>query len=123
MSTPGTSAPARAANCVTCNGTGELPTDYGPVDCCDCGGAGELPPRSVLIEWRARDIQRALDNGTAPQVQDARWLIDELTRARTALTEIVALAHDARDPDEIAVRIRFTANWALGLHAGRPLHN
>jgi hypothetical protein len=40
--------------------------------------------------------------------------------ARKALTEIVALAHDIHDPDEIAVRIRGTAHRALGLHIPEP---
>jgi hypothetical protein len=34
-----------------------------------------------------------------------------------ALTEIIALAHDAQDPDHIANKIRFTANRALGIYA------
>jgi hypothetical protein len=108
-----------ALTCASCHGSGELPTDNGPVDCPDCGGAGDLPPRNVLVEWRARDIARALNAGSQPRVEDARWLIDELERARTALTEIIALAHDTHDPDEIALRIRFTANRALGLYARR----
>lgn len=105
-----------AARCATCNGTGDTPTDYGPVDCPDCGGTGHLPPESVLVEWRARDIGRAVEHGFAPTADDARWLLDELNRARTALTEIVALAHDAHDPDDIALKIRFAANRALRLY-------
>jgi hypothetical protein len=116
---PWSGASQARAVCSSCNGSGEIPTDYGPADCPDCGGAGELPPRSVLVQWRARDIERAVEHGFAPHVHDTRWLLDELSRARTALTEIIALAHDARDPDEIAMRIRYVANRALGLYASR----
>src|SRR5690606_31753778 len=49
--------------CMSCLGSGEAATDYGVVDCPDCGGAGTLPPRNVRIEWRAADIERALEAG------------------------------------------------------------
>lgn len=97
-------------------GTGEAPTDYGVVDCPDCGGAGVLPTRGVLVEWRARDIERALNADRAVSAEDVRWLVAELRAARTSLTEIIALAHDANDPDSIAVKIRFAANRALGIY-------
>ena len=112
-------ASRHAEPCDSCAQTGEFPTDYGPVDCPDCGGSGFLPPRSVLVEWRARDIERCLGRGVHPEAGDVRWLLNELREARTALTEVVALAHDARDPDDIAVKIRFAANRALGLYAKR----
>ena len=102
--------------CRSCQGTGETPTDYGVVDCPDCGGGGVLPTRAVLIDWRARDIERALSVGQAADAADVKWLLAELRAARTALTEIVALAHDASDPDLIAQKIRFTGNGALGLY-------
>ena len=94
-----------------------MPTESGPVDCPDCGGAGFLPSPNVLIEWRARDIDRALTAGWAqPDAADVRWLLAQLRIARTALTEIVALAHDVNDGDAIAMRIRVTAHRALGMH-------
>lgn len=102
--------------CNSCLGSGETPTDYGLVDCPDCGGSGVLPPRSVLVEWRARDIERALAKGSAVTPEHARWLLAELRSARRALTEIIALAHDAEAPDAIGQKIRFTANRALGLY-------
>lgn len=102
--------------CNSCLGSGETPTDYGLVDCPDCGGAGVLPHRSVLVEWRARDIERALGKGTPVTPEHARWLLAELRTARRALTEIIALAHDTEDPDAIGQKIRFTANRALGLY-------
>lgn len=86
------------------------------VDCPDCGGAGYLPTKSVLVEWRARDIERAVERGRSAEPADVRWLLAELRNARAALTEIIALAHDAQDPDAIAVRIRFAANRALGTY-------
>jgi hypothetical protein len=103
--------------CTTCLGSGELPTDFGPRDCPDCGGAGTLPSKSTLIDWRARDIERAhtLANGS-PVASDVAWLVAELRSARGALNEIIALAHDIEDENEIARRIRFVANRALGTY-------
>lgn len=102
--------------CVTCAGSGEMPTDFGPVDCPDCGGAGFLPSRAVLVEWRSRDIERALAKGATPEAVDIRWLVAELRQARGALTDIIALAHDVKDDDAIGLRIRFAANRALGFY-------
>jgi hypothetical protein len=103
-------------SCSSCGGTGEVPTDFGPTDCPDCGGAGYLPSRGTLVEWRARDIERALSVGVEPGASDVRWLLAELRTARHALTDVIALAHDIQDPDSIAGRIRFAANRALGLY-------
>lgn len=102
--------------CSTCFQSGEVPTDFGPVDCPDCGGAGHLPSRSVLVDWRSRDLERALSSGRAPDAADLGWLIAELRVARAALTDIIALAHDLDDEHAIGVRIRFAANRALGLY-------
>jgi len=107
--------------CVSCAGTGEVPTDYGLVDCPDCGGAGYLPSRAVLIEWRARDLQRLLSDERPLSRQDAMWLLDELRSARTALNEIIALAHDVSDDDKIAMRIRMVASRSLGLYETVPV--
>lgn len=104
------------SRCAGCLGSGETPTDYGMVDCPDCGGAGFLPSRNVLVEWRARDIERALSRGRTAENEDVRWLLAELRAARRALTEIIALAHDAPADDQIALKIRFAANRALGLY-------
>ncbi len=106
--------------CSSCFGTGEAPSDYGVVDCPDCGGAGYLPTKNVLVEWRARDVERAVERGRAAEPADVRWLLAELRNARAALTEIIALAHDAHDPDAIALRIRFAANRALGVYEVSP---
>ena len=102
-------------SCHSCGGTGEIPTDFGPRDCPDCGGAGYLPSRNALVEWRARDIERAVQSGIHPAPVDLRWLLSELRTARKALNEVIALAHDANDPDSIAMRIRVVATRALGL--------
>jgi hypothetical protein len=102
--------------CEGCLGTGEWPTDFGMVDCPECGGSGILPSRNVLVDWRSRDIERAVDAGRAASPEDVRWLLAELRTARAALTEIIALAHDTEDRDGIGVRIRFAANRALGLY-------
>lgn len=109
-----------SSRCASCHGTGEAASDFGVVDCPDCGGAGYLPSRSVLVEWRARDIERAVGRGGSAGAADVRWLIAELRNARAALTDIIALAHDAQDPDSIALKIRFIANRALGVYAVIP---
>jgi hypothetical protein len=69
----------------------------------------------VLVEWRTRDIERALLAGNTAAAPDAQWLIDELRKARGALTEIISLAHDGEDA--VSGKIRFAANRALGLYA------
>lgn len=115
---------AELPKCSSCSGSGEVPTDYGSLDCPDCGGAGYLPSRSVLVDWRSRDLEGALSRGSAPEASDVRWMLAEMRQARAALTEIVALAHDVSDDrtdSAIAQRIRFVANRALGLwDVGQP---
>jgi hypothetical protein len=118
MTITGTAAAER--RCHSCLGTGEVGTESGPVDCPDCGGSGILPHPHVAVEWRMRDIERhhilGKDASRAdPVAGDLRWLIAELRRARTALTEIAALADDAGD-SEVARRLRFTVNRALELY-------
>lgn len=107
-----------ASNCLSCHGSGEYPTDSGLIDCPDCGGSGSLPSRKVLVEWRAGDIERAYAGSREAVSADVRWLLAELRIARSALTEIIAFAHDVSDENAIATRIRFLANRALGLYAG-----
>jgi hypothetical protein len=107
---------ANKSNCMSCGGTGELPSEHGPLDCPDCGGTGCLPSRATLVDWRTHDIERASAAGSDLTAVDTRWLLSELRNARTALTEIIALAHDIQDSDEIALRIRVTANRALGIY-------
>jgi hypothetical protein len=106
----------RGPTCMTCYGTGEAPTNVGPADCPDCGGSGILPSRGVLVEWRARDVERAHARGDDESAVHVRWLLAELRSARRALNEIIALAHDVDDQDRIAQRIRFVANRALGTY-------
>jgi len=106
--------------CSTCMTTGEIPTDFGPVDCPDCGGAGHLPSRAVLVEWRSRDLERGLARGRTPNAADLTWLLAELRTARNALNEILALAHDLDQSDGIGTSIRFAANRALGFYESTP---
>ncbi|HSC89635.1 MAG TPA: hypothetical protein VLC09_20270 [Polyangiaceae bacterium] len=107
--------------CVTCGGTGEVGQDYGVVDCPDCGGSGRLPSEKARTEWRVADIERRASTGKAIAAEDVTWLTAELRKARTALTAVVALAHDAEDTFGIDRKIRFTANDALGLYRkGQP---
>ena len=108
------------AQCATCHGSGEYPTESGPVDCPDCGGSGALPPKKVVIELRASDIERAYAGARSTVASDVRWLLAELRSARSALNEIIALAHDVTDQDAIALKIRRIANRALGLYPSAP---
>ena len=101
--------------CQSCLGTGEVGTEVGPVDCPDCGGAGALPHPAVMVEWRVRDIERRYDGREDSATQDMRWLIAELRRARTALTELASLAEDSGD-SEVTPRMLFIANRALELY-------
>lgn len=111
-------APERLCN--SCSGSGEVGTEAGLVDCPDCGGSGALPHPSVLVEWRMRDIERARGAGNDDAASDIRWLIAELRRARTALTEIQSLAEDAGD-SETARQLRVTAGQALELFDVQPI--
>ena len=113
MEAPGMS---KLPTCSSCMGSGEMATDYGCVDCPDCGGAGFHPSRHVLVDWRARDIERSLPGRDLAEAADLAWAIAEMRRARAALVEIIALAHDAPDDDAIGGRLRFVANRALGFY-------
>jgi hypothetical protein len=106
--------------CNSCSGTGEVGTEVGVVDCPDCGGSGALPHPNVLVEWRTRDIEKARASGSDAAASDIRWLIAELRRARSALTDIAALAEDAGD-SEVVQRIRVTAGQALALFELTPV--
>lgn len=74
-----------------------------------------MPEKRALVEWRLRDIERAIGSGLKPAPVDIHWMISELRASRKALTEVVALAHDAEDPDGIAMKIRLVAGRTLGL--------
>ena len=106
--------------CNSCNGTGEVGTEAGVVDCPDCGGSGILPDPNVLVEWRVRDIEKARASGLDSAASDIRWLIAELRRARTALTDIAALAEDGSGAD-VVQRVRVTAGRALALFELTPI--
>jgi hypothetical protein len=77
----------------------------------------------VLVEWRSRDLEHTLASGRLPQPADLKWLVAELRLARSALTDILALAYDLDDEESIAVRIRFAANRALGLYDAAPVRS
>jgi hypothetical protein len=102
--------------CETCNGTGDVPSRVGPAACPDCGGSGQLPGKATLVDWRTADIERAL----TVHPKDVQFLLSELRSARKALTEVVALAHDVDDPNNIGQRIRLTATKVLGFEDARP---
>ena len=113
---------AKPSSCVSCAGTGELPTENGPFDCPDCGGGGVLPSKSVLVDWRARDLEKVLARGGEVPAQDVLWALNELRSARSALHSVIALAHDLTDAEkDLALRIRMVASGALGLYEpGEP---
>jgi len=115
MSEQASPGATEAEKCKSCHGTGEVGSEFGPGRCPDCGGAGYLPSAHVLIEWRARDIERAHAGASDSTGGDVRWLLAELRCARDALTEISALAQELEE-GPISARIRFTANTALRLY-------
>jgi hypothetical protein len=106
---------AEPEQCKSCHGTGEVGGDFGPAQCPDCGGAGYLPSAHTLVEWRARDIERAHAGTGGSTGGDVRWLLAELRRARDALTEIASLAQELEE-GPLSARIRFSANTALRLY-------
>lgn len=112
MSMEKSSAPEQ---CKSCHGAGDVPSEFGPARCPDCGGVGYLPSPHVLVEWRARDIERAHAGEGGSTGGDVRWLLAELRRSRDALMEISALAQEL-DENPISARIRFAANTALRLY-------
>jgi hypothetical protein len=113
---PAQAKPEAPGRCQSCQGTGEVGSDFGPASCPDCGGAGYLPSPHALVEWRARDIELAHANGTTAVARDVRFLLAELRRARDALTEISALSHELDDANPVAARLRYTVNQALRLY-------
>jgi hypothetical protein len=107
-------------SCGNCYGEGQVATDGGPITCPDCGGTGSLPAPSVIVEWRAGEIERVHGIGSDQIAQDVRWLVFELRRARSALTTLLALASELPDDPATApatAQMRFVANDALGLYA------
>lgn len=99
-------------------------TGGGILDCPDCGGEGYLPHPSVLVDWRARDIEAAHAKSKDSAAADIRWLASELRKARRALTEVVTLAQESAQnqtpqltPESGALlqRIAVTAGSALSL--------
>lgn len=119
MSTAGSPA------CATCYGAGEVITEQGPTTCRDCLGHGSQAGRLQLVEWRLREMERALAappggpagvTSGALERGDAAWLIAELRRTREALVQILSRCQDADAGDTTAQEIMFVANEALGLY-------
>ena len=110
------SAMSSSTTCVSCAGSGEMPTENGLVDCPDCGGAGQLPARAVVTAWRTSDLAKRLSEQRPIEHQDAVWLLAELEKTQRALRDIIALAHDIRDDEQLALRIRMVAGDAIGLY-------
>lgn len=105
--------------CESCYGEGLIPTDQGPVACPDCGGSGTMPRQDTHIEWRVREIERALGVGLDESAQAIRWLVFELRRAREALTEVLTLSEAFPESAELE-RLHFVVNRALALYDEIP---
>jgi hypothetical protein len=73
----------------------------------------------VLVEWRSREIERLYARGDRQIAQDIDWLIFEIRRARSALTNLLALADEVAD-DATTKQMRFIASEALGLYPPEP---
>lgn len=106
--------------CKTCFGTGDIGTEVGSAACPDCGGSGELPDTSVLVEWRARDIEAHHMKNATSASPDVLWLIAELRRTRTALSEVLSLTTELEESD-LSLAIRGIANRALETYPTTPL--
>lgn len=106
--------------CKTCFGTGEIGTEVGAGACPDCGGSGELPDTSVLVEWRARDIEAHHMKSPVADSPDVLWLIAELRRTRTALSEVLSLTSELEE-SELSIAIRGIANRALETYPIAPV--
>lgn len=102
--------------CVTCFGTGEIVTEAGAADCPDCAGQGVMPTRDVLTDLRVSELSRKYSREGSEAADDIRWLLVEVSRARTSLRKVVALAMDGRDDDAVLAQVRGTAYDALGLY-------
>lgn len=105
--------------CVSCLGTGEMGSEVGLESCPDCGGAGYLPSYDVLVDWRARDIERSHEARDSSAKSDIQWLAAELRRARAALLSVFTLANEGED-SEVKRAIRFAANRVLQIHPFEP---
>ncbi len=110
----------RTNTCRTCFGTGEIGSEHGATSCPDCGGSGELPDTSVLVEWRARDIEAHHMKRQSAESADVLWLVSELRRARTALAEVLSLSNEVEDSD-LSVALRAIANRALMVYRTAPV--
>jgi len=98
-------------SCTTCYGTGEVVTEQGAQPCPDCFGKG----RGAEIEWRLRELAQRYE--TAGETgADVQWLVHELRRYRDALVRVLTLCQDAEEGDDLASRIKYQANEALGLY-------
>lgn len=75
-----------------------------------------MPARAVVTAWRTSDLARTLAEQRLLEHKDAVWLLAELEKTQRALREIIALAHDIRDDDQLALRIRMVAGDAIGLY-------
>src|SRR4051812_41283023 len=90
---------AKASECLTCYGQGDVGGDFGSATCPDCGGAGTLPDKNTLVEWRISAIEKHYAAAASQAAQDVGWLAFELRRTRQALTQALALAQDAQGAD------------------------
>jgi hypothetical protein len=101
---------------LTCQGSGEVGTEGGPLACPDCFGDGRRLGGGASFEWRLRQIEQRHHEEGSDVAADTVWLIHELRRARQALIGILTRCQDADEGDALAAAIRCHANEALGLY-------
>lgn len=101
--------------CVTCRGTGETGSEFGPETCQDCAGLGSLPSATVLTERRLRELER-IHAEQGEFARDMRWLVSEVRRGQHALMQILAASQEVPEGDPIGAKIRFLSNEVLGMY-------
>jgi hypothetical protein len=102
--------------CLSCQGSGEVGTDSGPLPCPDCFGAGKALSPGIRLEWRLSQIESTCARLGRDGEADVLWLVHEVRRSRAALLQILARCQDADDADATARAVKYEANAALELY-------
>jgi hypothetical protein len=107
--------------CLTCLGTGEVSSERGLARCDDCDGTGRIGSEFVRSEQRMRQIEARLARLSGEAALDCQWLIGELRRSREALLNVMTIAQDGDQNDELLRRVRFEFNEAAGIYPAASL--
>jgi hypothetical protein len=102
--------------CRSCQGTGELPSEMGPMECADCHGLGHLPSGRALAERRLRELERKYRDDPEEHARDVQWLIAEVRRAHDALVQILTAGQEAEPGEAVGQKVVFLANEVLGVY-------